>query len=200
MVSARATYYSDDESDRSTLMDLDALVRRAQRGDREAFGEIFRVRADTVHRYIGAILRNDARTEDATAETFIAAWKSLPKLREPERFDAWLLRIAHHRAMDELRRLKPTVALEDAPELSDDRRGASPDLVIEGMADSAVVRDALAELPELQREVLTLRYLHELSFGEIATQLDRSSAAVRQVRQRGLAALRRLLEPGAGEG
>lgn len=181
------------------LTDLDALVRRAQRGDRDAFGEVFRVRVDTVHRYIGAILRDDGRTEDATAETFIAAWKSLPSLREPERFDAWLLRIAHHRAMDELRKLRPTVTLDDAPELPDERRDASPALVIEGMADSIVVQDALAELPELQREVLTLRYLHDLSYDEIARQLDRSSSAVRQLRQRGLAALRRHLGATPGD-
>jgi RNA polymerase sigma-70 factor (ECF subfamily) len=198
MVSERVTYYSDDESDRATLLHLEALVARAQRGDREAFGEIFRVRADKVHRYIGAILRDDGRTEDATAETFIAAWKGLPKLREPDRFDAWLLRIAHHRAMDELRKLRPTVALDDAPEVADDRREASPLAVLEGLADSAVVQEALAELPDLQREVLTLRYLHELSFEEIATQLDRSSSAVRQLRQRGLAALRRQFEAAPG--
>ena len=199
MASARASYYADDESDRATLVDLEALVRRSQLGDREAFGEIFRVRADTVHRYIGAMLRDDGRTEDATAETFIAAWKSLSTLRDPERFDAWLLRIAHHRAMDELRKLRPTVALEDVPELPDERRDASPHAVVEGLSDSAEVQGALAELPDLQRTVLTLRYLHDLSYEEIARQLDRSSGAVRQLRQWGLAALRRRFEADPGD-
>jgi RNA polymerase sigma-70 factor (ECF subfamily) len=101
--------------------------------------------------------------------------------------------------MDELRKLRPTVTLDDAPELPDERRSASPSAIVEQLSEGAILQNALAELPELQRIVLTLRYLQDLSYEEIATQLGRSSSAVRQLRQRGLARLRRQLESPTAE-
>jgi len=172
---------------------LALLVDRAKNGDRVAFSEIFQLRLSTVQRYVGSIVRDPERTQDAVAETFIDVWRSLPKLREVERFDGWMLRIAHRRAMDELRRSRPSVALEDAPEVVDERRGSSPSAVAEASADAEVVRGALAELPEPQREVVTLRYLQDLSYSEIAKQVGRSNDAVRQLHQRGMARLKRQL-------
>ena len=180
---------------------LTLLIGRARDGDQVAFSEIFQLRINTVQRYIGSIVRDPERTQDAVAETFLDVWTSLPKLREIDRFDGWLLRIAHRRAMDELRKLKPSVALEDAPEVPDERRDSSPSAAAEASADGEIVRAALAELPEPQREVVTLRYLQDLSYSEIAKQVGRSNDAVRQLHQRGLARLKRNLEarpvPGA---
>ena len=177
------------------------LVGRAQQGDRVAFSEIFQFRVNTLQRYIGSIVRDPERTQDAVAETFLDVWKNLPKLREIDRFDGWLLRIAHRRAMDELRKLKPSVALDDAPEVIDERRDSSPSAAAEASADAEIVRAALAELPEAQREVVTLRYLQDMSYSEIAKQVGRSNDAVRQLHQRGMARLKRQLDarpvPGA---
>ena len=175
--------------------ELVLLVRRAREGDRVAFGEIFQLRVSSVQRYVGSIVREPERTQDAVAETFIDVWRSLPKLREAGRFDGWLLRIAHRRAMDELRKLKPSVALDDAPEVVDERRDSSPSAVAEASADAEIVRAALAELPEPQREVVTLRYLQDMSYSEIAKQAGRSNDAVRQLHQRGMARLKRNLAP-----
>jgi len=172
---------------------LALLVDRAKNGDRVAFSEVFQLRLSTVQRYVGSIVRDPERTQDAVAETFIDVWRSLPKLREVERFDGWMLRIAHRRAMDELRRSRPAVALEDAPEVVDERRDSSPSAVAEASADAEVVRGVLAELPEPQREVVTLRYLQDLSYSEIAKQVGRSNDAVRQLHQRGMARLKRNL-------
>ena len=176
--------------------ELTLLVERAREGDRAAFGEIFQLRVNSVQRYVGSMVRDPERTQDTVAETFIDAWRSLPKLRDAGRFDGWLLRIAHRRAMDELRRSRPSVALEDAPEVTDERRDSSPSEVAEAAEDAAVVRGALAELPEPQREVVTLRYLQDLSYAEIAKQVGRSNDAVRQLHQRGMARLKRNLEAG----
>ncbi len=97
-------------------------------------------------------------------------------------------------SMDELRRGRPSVALDDAPEVTDKRRDSSPSEVVEAAEDAELVHGALAELPELQRVVVTLRHLHDFSFGQIAEQMGRSNDAVRQLHQRGMARLRRQLQ------
>ena len=67
-----------------------SLVERAQAGDRDAFEMLVRQKVDAVYRTAYAILGSEADAQDATQETFIAAWRSLPRLREPDKFPAWL--------------------------------------------------------------------------------------------------------------
>ena len=100
-------------------------MERAQNGDQAAFAAIYRARAGEVSRYAGVILRNIDLVEDVTAQTFLLAWKNLPTLRRRDRFDAWLFRIAHNLAINELKR-RPTASLDELPELPDSTRFASP--------------------------------------------------------------------------
>lgn len=170
------------------------LVMRAREGDRDAFAQIFRLRFETLRRYVGSIVRDGDRTQDVMAETFADAWRDLPKLRDPERFDGWLLRIAHRRAIDELRSYRPVTALDAAGDLPDERRDTSPEAMAEAAADAERVLGALAGLPDAQREVVTLRHLHDLSYERIARQMGRSNDAVRQLHQRAMGRLRRNLD------
>lgn len=169
------------------------LVIEAQAGDRSAFEALFRARLEPVTRYVGAIVRDPGMTEDAVAETFLQVWRDLPRLRRPERFEAWLFRIAHNRAINELNRQRPSVPLEAVRELPEADRAASPAARAEARADAEAVRAALLRLPLAQRQVLTLRYLEELSHNEIAAQLGKTSQAVRALRQRALRRLGRLV-------
>lgn len=86
----------------------DELVQRAQQGDLDAYGALYKTRVDGLSRYVGAILRDVDRTEDVVAQSFMLAWRDLPKLRDPRRFDAWLFRIAHNQAMNEFKRPSTT--------------------------------------------------------------------------------------------
>jgi len=70
-----------------------SLVERARAGDRAAFEALVRLRVDAVYRTAYSILGNAADAQDATQEALIDAWRGLPRLREIERFDAWLGRI-----------------------------------------------------------------------------------------------------------
>src|SRR3989304_4428320 len=65
-------------------------IERARRGDRAAYEQIVRRKVETVYRTARAILGNDADADDATQEALIGAWRRLPSLRDPDRFDAWL--------------------------------------------------------------------------------------------------------------
>ena len=171
----------------------EALVARAREGDESAFAEIYRARIGAISRYVGAIVRDPDRTEDVVAQTFLLAWRDLPKLRRVERFDAWLLRIAHNRAINEVGR-RPTVRLEDIAEPLDPSPFASPVERAEHKAELERLRRELLELSPAHREVLLLRFLHELSHAEIAKALGKREEAVRALQYRALGQLRRRFE------
>ena len=97
------------------------LVERAREGDERAFADIYVARVGGVTRYVASIVRGPDRMEDVDSQTFVLAWRDMPRLREPDRFDAWLFRIAHNQAMDELRR-RPLIPLEDVSEPVDESR------------------------------------------------------------------------------
>src|SRR5258708_7072628 len=71
-----------------------SLIDRARNGDLDAFESIVNARMDAVYRLTSAILGNEADARDAAQETFVAAWRRLSRLREPDKFEAWLQRVA----------------------------------------------------------------------------------------------------------
>ena len=169
------------------------LVERAREGDEDAFAAIYRARVRDVIRYVGSLVRDTHRVEDVVSQTFVLAWRDIPRLRQPERFEAWLFRIAHNQAMSDLRR-RPTAPLEAAPEPADESRDASPAALVEADADAVAVRDALARLPEVHRTVLVMRFLLDLPHAEVARELGKSEEAVRALQYRALVRMRDLME------
>jgi RNA polymerase sigma-70 factor (ECF subfamily) len=85
-----------------TSSDL-AYVRLAAAGDQRAFAYLFESRIDRVSRYVWTLLHNREAVEDTVANVFVSVWRNLGKLRDIERFDAWLFRIAHNKAVETLR-------------------------------------------------------------------------------------------------
>jgi len=166
-------------------------VERAQARDREAFERVYRQRIGPVSRYIAAIVRETTRAEDVTAQTFLLAWRDLPKLRQTERFDAWLFRIAHNQAVSEVTRRRPTTPLESAPEPADDSRFGAPERELDRAVDAEELHRAIADLPETQREVLLLRYFSEMSSAEIARQVGKNEQSVWALTHRALKNLKR---------
>ena len=179
-------------------LSLDEFVARAKDGDREAFSTLYRARLPAVARYVGAILRDPDQTEDVVAQTFVLAWTNLPRLRQVDRFDAWLFRIARNQARSELRQ-RPTAPLDEVPEPADESRFNSPAASLDTQSDSAAVRSALLKLSEDQREVLVLRFFWELSGPQIAAQLGKTEQAVWALQYRALKRMRALMAEWAQE-
>lgn len=169
------------------------LVRRAQRGEREAFAQLYNLRAAQIFRYTASLLHNPTAAEDATAETFLQAWKNRKSLKDPARFDAWLFRISHNIAMNELRR-PTTSALDERHDSADADPQIQPDRALSGKGDAELMREALRALPDHYRDVLILRYYTELSSAEIGRQLGKSEQNVRVIQFRALKQLRVLVE------
>jgi RNA polymerase sigma factor (sigma-70 family) len=166
---------------------LEELVRDAQAGRAEAFEVLVEQLAPQVYRLATAIVGpDDAR--DVAQETFIAAWRELPRLRQPDRFEPWLRRILINRARNVLR------GRQRRPSSSLSRPGAADALAHDvDFRDAAHARQALdgafAALSADQRAVIALHYGADLSIRDAA---DAMGIAVGTAKSRLNAALRRL--------
>jgi RNA polymerase sigma-70 factor (ECF subfamily) len=146
-----------------------SLIDRARTGDRDAFESIVRARMDAVYRLSFAILGDEADARDAAQEAFIAAWRQLPRLREPERFEAWLQRIAVNAARQTIRssRRRRIREIPSSTVVALAERAAPAE-----RDDAAILDAALATLPVDQRAILVLHHLEGRPLAEIATILD----------------------------
>ena len=146
-----------------------SLIDRARNGDLDAFESIVRARMDAVYRLTSAILGNEADARDAAQETFVAAWRQLPRLREPEKFEAWLQRVAVNAARQTYRarsrRRVREIPSSTIAALGDPAAAAQRD-------DAAILDAALATLPVDQRSILVLHHLEGRPLAELAAILD----------------------------
>lgn len=181
-----------------------ALVRRAVAGDAAAFGALYEATADRIHRYVWLRVRDADLAADLTQDIYVNALRGLPRLDAPERFEAWLLRIAHNRVVNHWvradRRGHP-LSLDADPDDADGADAAALDVLADpaaGGLDDVVAHAVqladlvphLAVLSAAQQEVLALRFGAGLSLDETAAQLGRSEMAVKQLQRRALMTLR----------
>lgn len=159
---------------------LAAVVIAARRGDRGAFGELYRRFSRAVH---GVVLARVAYRDaaDVVQDVFATALERLPQLAEPAAFPGWLLTIARHRAVDHVRGKRPTDELSEIP--VDAPRGA----------EVAEVLAALRALPEAYQETMILRLVEGMTGPEIAEQTGLSPGSVRVNLHRGMKLLRERL-------
>lgn len=151
------------------------LVSKTLAGDREAFGKLVDRHRRTI--FALALQRGfqQAEADDLTQEVFVKAYKGLDSLKEADGFARWLYGIAAHVAADAARvrkRRRDDVDLESVPEAQ-----SAPGALLD--TESNEVIRAMAELPEDQRMVLTLRYLEGLTPKEIAERLGEPRGTVR---------------------
>src|SRR6478609_6581173 len=90
--------------DGERTMDQRGLVERARGGDHDAFAELARAAVVRLDRAARLILRDPELARDAVQDGLIRAWRDLRKLRDPDRFDAWLYRLTVHACLDQVRR------------------------------------------------------------------------------------------------
>jgi RNA polymerase sigma-70 factor (ECF subfamily) len=164
------------------------MYRVAIHGDREAFGMIIRIHSRALFAIAYGILQNREEAEDAVQDALVKAWKSRWRLRDPEKFPAWLCMIARHRARDISRRRR-TVPLSG--EMTEPVESEATDTT----ALDQQLHFALAALPELHRSALALRYFEEMDYRSIEKLLGLSNGALRGILGRALASMRKELRP-----
>ena len=167
-----------------------ALVRRAAAGDATAFEQLVETRADRSFRVARAILGNDADASDATQDAFVAAWRELPRLRDPESFDPWLRRIIVNAARARIRGRKRVheISLDE----SHDRRQPGPALP-DQVGDTELLSHAFHRLDPDKRSILVLHYLEHEPVAAIAAALGIAPGTVKWRLSEARAALGRAL-------
>lgn len=157
------------------MMTDEDLVKAYAEGSNEAFDNLLKRYKDRIYSYIYRVVKNDDTANDIFQETFVKAIMTIKQGRYTEngKFPAWITRIAHNLIIDFYRQEKSenmqSTDLEDVNVLN---RKELCESTIEDMmvADQITsdVKQLISELPELQREVLNMRYYQNLSFKEIA--------------------------------
>ncbi len=174
-----------------------SVVDRARAGDREAFATLARAALPWMDGVARLTLRDPELARDAVQEALVRAWKSLPGLRDPEQFRAWLRRLVVRACIDELRRShgrhRVEVSLTDLhhPEMIDSSLTS---------ADRDALERAFRRLDPVQRSAVALFYYLDLSVAEVAAALDLPEGTVKSTLSRSRAALRAALEADARPG
>jgi RNA polymerase sigma-70 factor (ECF subfamily) len=172
----------------------EALVRRAQRGDRDAFDELVRRHRDRVYAVALRLTGRPADAEDALQDTFLNAYRALPRFDARSKVSTWLYRIASNASLDLIakRRGAASLDVEGTPE------PAAPHDPYVRDASRRAIALALAALPDEFREAVVLSDLAGLGATEIAELLGVPAGTVKSRVYRGRAQLAAMLrEPTA---
>jgi RNA polymerase sigma-70 factor (ECF subfamily) len=159
----------------ATLDDA-ALVRAAQRGNREAFGMLVSRHAQSILSLTTRMLGPTADAEDVAQEAFVAAYKSLSRFQFESKFSTWLYRIAVNKCRDSLRARRPDTISLDATndessvawEAADDE---TPHWELEQAELASELDKGIRALPPLYRESFLLRHVEGLDYDEISAIL-----------------------------
>ncbi len=164
------------------------LVVRCQTGDATAFAELVGLYQPGLRSFLAG-MTDETQADDLAQEVWVDVYRGVARLADPGAFPAWLYRVARHRALRELRRVRqPLTSLEGidlAEEEPDEEFSAE---------DAERVQAALRKLPLEQREVLLLRFFEGLAYEEIATVLGCQLGTVRSRIHYAKRALRRVME------
>jgi RNA polymerase sigma-70 factor (ECF subfamily) len=191
---ALAASSEDSPAERTRLI---ALVELARKGDADAFGLLYDHYHASVFRFLYYRTRSTTLAEDLTSETFFRALRSMKSFRwQGKDFGAWLMTIARNLATDHFKagRTRLELTTEDMGQHDDTTEG--PEAAVLASLTNEVLLEALAKLPDEQRDCVVMRFLQGLSIAETAAVLGRSDGAVKQLQLRGVRNLAKLMPEG----
>ena len=174
------------------------LIQRARKGDQEAFAALVTEHQRYVYNLALRVLKNEEEALDLAQETFVRAWTALPNFRGQSQFRTWLYRIVTNLCYNRLPNLRRSLN-----ELGDDIIAEIPDTEttfdnpargLESRELRSYLHQAIEQLDENYRLLISLRYQNELSYEEIATMLNLPLGTVKTGLFRAKEQLRRALE------
>lgn len=180
MGSAEGTSAPGAGTGRDADADLDAVVRRAAKGDPGAFEQIFDRHVDEVHRRLTRLVGPVPEREDLVQEVFLAVHRGLPHFRGEASFKTWLHRILANIACSHLRRRQRTPVTFQVDDLPLAEEGDTPEEVARQRQQIRLVLELLERVKPDKRVAFILREVEGLSLVEIGRLVDAQPAAVGQ--------------------
>ena len=183
------------------------LIQRAQMGDQRAFDELVIGQQQYIFSVAMTVVHNPEDARDLTQEVFIRLFRSIKQYNGDSRFTTWLYRMIINLGRDELRRRTRQVP-EIAPHVGDDANDTldpvslivddetmvNPQQALEHSEQRAMLLQALAQLEDHYRDTLTLFYLHDQKYTDIAEMLDIPLNTVKSHIRRGKERLTEILK------
>jgi RNA polymerase sigma-70 factor (ECF subfamily) len=170
-------------------VDQRGLVELAREGDHDAFATLARAAIARLDAAARLILRDRELARDAVQEALIRAWRDLPGLRDPERFDAWLYRLTVHACLDAARRRKRRVIEVELTPFASPHVGDATSSV----ADRELLDTALRRLEPEWRAVVVMHYYLGMPLPDVAAELGIPLGTAKSRLHRSLGAMRTTL-------
>jgi RNA polymerase sigma-70 factor (ECF subfamily) len=173
------------------------LVERARSGDHDAFAVLAGAAISRLDGAAWLMLRDTDMAMDAVQNALVRAWRDLPTLRDPARFDAWLYRLLIHACTDEIRRTRRHRLDVDIVALTTEPASADATSII---ADRDELERGFGRLGPEERAVIVLHHFLDLPLPEVASTLGIPLGTVKSRLYRGLKEMRAVLDADARPG
>lgn len=173
----------------------DALLERAGRAESGALAELYDQYVDRIYSYVYHRVGQAELAEDITGQVFMRMLEAVRAGRGwKTSFSGWLYRIAHNLVIDYYRRRQRAsfIDLDDAAPIQ--ARDGNPTQSTELQLDKERLRAALALLTEEQAQVITLRFMEELSIAEVSEIMGKTDGAIKALQYRAMLALKRVMQ------
>ena len=168
------------------------LVRLAQEGDGEAFGQLYDRYVDTVYRFVYYRVNDRALAEDFTSETFLRALRRISTISYQGRdIGAWFVTIARNIVLDHMKSARHRLEITTADTVEGNDREPSPEAAVLDSLDSQRLMAAVGQLGDEQRECVMLRFIQGFSVSETASVMGKNDGAIKALQHR---AVRKLAE------
>ncbi len=168
------------------LEDERNLIMEAKGGESEAFGRLYDYYLPAIYRFILLKVGHREEAEDLTHQVFLKAWQNISGFTEKGfPFSSWLYRIARNAVIDYYRKSKPVVSIDE--DIILEQLIIHPDITaLDSKKDIARIMASLRELKDIERDVVIMRFVEDLSVKEIAITISKSEGAVKVIQHRAL--------------
>jgi RNA polymerase sigma-70 factor (ECF subfamily) len=160
--------------------------------DNAWFSELYERTFDGAYRYACMLTHDPDRAEDIVADAYLRAWRHRSSLRADSSATSWILSVTRNCVIDEIRKRKTLVNLDNVGDPEDQSDEKSPAELTD--AQRQFIQAAIQQLTPEQQRVVFLRFYQQLPHEQVARELGRTPNAVRAIQFRALSQLRKLLE------
>ena len=146
---------------------------------RAAFAEVVRLYSEQLYWKVRRMVLNHDDANDILQNVFIKAWNNLDEFHNKAKISTWLYRIAVNESLDFLRRQKDTASIDESGAGANIANHLLADDYFDGDRAQALLQEAIATLPEVQRVVFTMRYYDEMKYADMSRILNTSEGALK---------------------